>query len=66
MFKIFKDKANSDVHNKIQKSGVRYWQVANALGLSDGHFSRKLRFELTTEEKVTVLEAIKCLSKKRD
>ena len=43
--------SNVDLRQEIKLSGIRFWQVAEELGLNDGNFSRKLRKELSGEEK---------------
>lgn len=52
---------NIEIRAAISNAKLKYWQVADALSLSDGSFSRKLRKELTAEEKETVLQAIRRL-----
>ena len=52
---------NTTIRDAIKNSGVRYWQVAERYGCSDGSFSRKLRRELPESEKQRVLAAIKSL-----
>lgn len=54
---------NTDIREAIRSAGVRYWQVAEAIGLTDGNFSRKLRKELLDEEKAEIRAAIKSLTK---
>lgn len=44
-------KKNIDVRKAIEDANVRYWQVAEKLGISDGNFSRKLRKELPSKDK---------------
>ena len=34
---------NQEIRAAIKAAGVKYWQVAEKLGLYDGNFSRKLR-----------------------
>ncbi len=43
--------ANQDIRNEILGSGLKLWIVAEKMGLRDDTFSRKLRKELSTEEK---------------
>lgn len=33
---------NQDIRQKAERSGVRLWQIAEALGVADCNFSRKL------------------------
>ena len=49
---------NQEIRQAIEAAGVKYWQVAEKLGLYDGNFSRKLRKELSAAEKDRVLQAI--------
>ena len=54
---------NKEIRNAIRNAKLKYWQVAEALSMSDGAFSRKLRKEFTSEEKKVVLQVIQRLSK---
>ncbi len=51
-------RANADVREKAKQAGVRLWEVADACGVNDGNFSRKLRKELPQEEKERILAII--------
>ncbi len=42
---------NLDIRSEASNAGVKLWQIAERLCITDGNFSRKLRKELTTEEK---------------
>ena len=53
---------NIDVRRAAAGSGVRLWQVADALGIADAQLSRKLRKELPDEEKQKIFEIIRNLS----
>lgn len=53
---------NIDVRRVAAGSGVRLWQVADALGIADAQLSRKLRKELPDEEKQKIFAIIKKLS----
>lgn len=55
--------ANKDVRDAAKKAGIYLWQVAAAYGVNDGNFSRKLRKELSTEEKEKVMGIIGELAK---
>ncbi len=52
---------NLDIRDEIKTAGLRFWQIADTLGINDGNFSRKLRHELPEEEKRRIREAIKAL-----
>lgn len=54
---------NLDIRQSAYNAGVKLWQVADAVGLNDGNFSRKLRHELPDEEKQKILTIIQQLSK---
>ncbi|MBS7175644.1 Uncharacterised protein [uncultured Ruminococcus sp.] len=51
--------ANQDIKNEIRGAGLYLWQIADKLGMNDGNFSRKLRRELSTEDKKRIREIIK-------
>ncbi len=53
---------NVDVRRTAAGNGVRLWQIADALGISDCSLSRKLRKELSAEEKAAVFAIIRNLS----
>lgn len=53
---------NIDVRCAAAGSGVRLWQVADALGIADAQLSRKLRKELPDEEKQKIFEIIRNIS----
>ena len=45
---------NQEIREVAKSNGVKLWQIAYKLGLTDGNFSRKLRKELSeTEKKVS-------------
>lgn len=52
---------NKDIRQAIERSGLKYWQVAERYGLSDGNFSRKLRKELPQYEKDKIYAVIEQL-----
>ena len=54
---------NSDLRQEIKSAGLRLWQIAEALGLQDSNFSRRLRHELSEAEKAKIREIIADLSK---
>ncbi len=57
--------ANRDIKLAAAGAGVRQWQVAEALGMLDSSFSRKLRRELPDAEKARVLEVIRQLAQEQ-
>ena len=54
---------NKEIRAAISNAKLKYRQVAEALSMSDGVFSRKLRKEFSPEEKKTVLQVIHKLAK---
>ena len=52
------DMANNDIREEIKAAGLKMWEVAYRLGVSDGNFSRRLRVELSETEKNSVRLAI--------
>ena len=45
---------NSDIREEVLRAGLHLWQVAEALGVADSSFSRKLRHELAEKEKAQI------------
>lgn len=58
-------KANQDIRNKMENNHIRYWQVAYAYGIDDVAFSKKLRKELSEDEKEKILNIIDNLIKEK-
>lgn len=56
---------NIEIRKKILESGVRQWMIADWLGITETTFSKKLRKELTDEEKGKVLKAIQTIKLKK-
>lgn len=54
---------NVEIRSAYMLAGIKQWQLAEAMGISETHLSRKLRKELPQEEKQTILEIIDRLSK---
>lgn len=50
--------ANLDIRTAAAACGVRLWQIAEELHIADCNFSRKLRKELTAEEKAKIFAII--------
>jgi len=55
-------KCNLDIRTKAMEKGIPLWKIAQACGVSDANFSRKLRNELPKEEKDKILFIIESLS----
>lgn len=54
--------SNKDIRAAAAAAGVFLWQIAEAIGVTDGTFSRKLRRELPDDEKAEILQVIQKLS----
>lgn len=55
--------ANIEIRNSIKENRLRYWEVAERVGISDTRFSAWLRLPLNDDRKERVLNAIKELTK---
>ena len=55
--------SNQDIRRTAAGAGVKLWQIADALGMSDCSFSRKLRKELSQDEKEEIFSIIWRLAK---
>lgn len=55
--------ANIDVREAANRFGVKLWQIADAMGIADSNFSRKLRKELPQNEKDRIFSIINQLAK---
>lgn len=53
----------AEIKEMIKSSGLKLWQVADAYGMNDGNFSRRLRKPFNTEEVQKIKEIINSLSK---
>lgn len=56
---------NNDIREATKKAGLKLWQVAEAYGMQDSNFSRKLRQELPSDEQAKILAIIKNLAQGR-
>lgn len=53
---------NQDIRRTAAGAGIKLWQIAEALGIADCNFSRKLRRELPAEEKEKIFSIIRELA----
>lgn len=49
---------NFELRQKVENSGIFYWQIAEKLGVSDATLCRWLRHELSNEKKSQIFAAI--------
>ena len=54
---------NVEIRRTAAGAGVRLWQIAEAMGMTDSQFSRKLRKEFSREDKEKIFSIIRELSK---
>lgn len=50
--------ANQDIRNEAKKAGVKLWQIADKLGISEPTITRLMRRELNTEKKEEIFKII--------
>jgi len=50
---------NLDIRRKLKEAKIMQWQLADKLGVSEMTLIRKLRYELTEEEKQKIFTIIK-------
>lgn len=50
---------NREIRQALEKRKMKYWELADQMGIADGTLSRKLRYEITGEEKKRILAIIK-------
>lgn len=53
------DKPNKEIREAIEKKRIRYYEIAEKIGVSTCYFSRLLQKELPPERKAEILKAIK-------
>lgn len=56
---------NMDIRNSAKKAGVFLWEVAEAYGINDSNFSRKLRKDMPPEVKEEILSIIDRLAQEK-
>lgn len=53
--------ANQKIREAAQNAGVKLWEIAARIGVTDSNFSRKLRVELSEKETKHILSIISAL-----
>ena len=56
---------NVEIRSAFMQAGIKQWQLAEALGISETHFSRKLRKELPEEERGKILSVVDRLAQEK-
>ncbi|MBQ7542116.1 MAG: hypothetical protein IJT44_07485 [Clostridia bacterium] len=59
-----KDRKNKEIRETARAAGVRLWQIADDMGVSEATLIRKLRHELPEAEKQEVLSVIHRISER--
>lgn len=50
---------NQKIRDELKESGVKYWELARLLGVSDATLCRRLRDELPAEEQDRIVKLIR-------
>lgn len=58
-------KENEKIRRAAKEAGVYLWEIAYSLGMTDGYFSRKLRFPLSPQEESKILLVIEELKRRK-
>lgn len=58
-------KPNQNVRDDLEMLGIRHWQVAQALGISEATFSRWMRTQLSPAKETRVYLAINRIKDER-
>ena len=56
---------NKEIRIYAMEHGVRLWEIAKQMGISPETLSRRLRRELSTEEKEQMMQAIREVNHER-
>lgn len=59
-------RANLDIRAAAKGAGVKLWEIADKLGITDSNFSRKLRHELPQAEKDRIFSIIEEIAKEEN
>ncbi len=57
--------ANQDIRKEVREKGFKLWELANAMGIYDGNLSRKLRTEMTDNQKSEIRVLLKKMAEER-
>lgn len=59
-------RTNISIRNAAHEAGVHHWEVAEALGISEGSFCRRMRHELPEAEQTRILNIINDISAQKE
>lgn len=51
-------RANHEIRNECRKHNIKLWELAEWIGVSESTMTRKLRFELPSEQREHILRMI--------
>lgn len=57
--------ANEGIRKELRAEGVYLWEIAHALNVSEATITRKMRFELSAQDKRAFEDAIRTIKKER-
>ena len=58
--------ANKIIREELKARGVRHWELAHALGISEQTMVRRLRFELDEDRQLEMLMKIEEIAKRKE
>ena len=58
-------RANQEIRDRAERNGIFCYQIARKLGKDPTAFSRKMRFEMPSDEKEKVMTAIDSILQER-
>ena len=50
---------NKKIRTELKKQGLRYWELARIMGISDATLCRRLRDEIPAEEQEKIVKLIR-------
>ena len=56
---------NQLIRETAKESGVRFWEIADKLGIQESQLSKKMRYELSEEETNKIIDCIKEIAANR-
>ena len=59
-------KANTIIREKLKTREVRHWELAHELGVAEQTLVRWLRFELSEDKQMDMLEKIEAIAKRKE
>lgn len=58
--------ANRIIREELKSKGIRHWELAAALGISEQTMVRRLRFELDEDRQLEMLMKIEEIAKRKE